>query len=173
MQNSTQLTNLATQQAGNSSKLFQAAFPGFGQAENFYQTLATGDPYAIARAIAPATQQIDLATAGAKQNILNNSPAGGERNLALEEADVNRGAQVGQTASNGFLNSFNALAQLAGQGVGQSISGAGTAISGLGAANQGWTNLYQLGNEQKGSQLGLLGNLAGSGAGIAAAALAA
>lgn len=160
--NSNQLTSIASSQAAHGDQLFGASFPGFGQAENFYQNLATGDPTAIARATAPATQQIDLATAGAKQNILNNSPAGGERNLALENADVSRGAQVGGTGSNAFLNSFNALAQLAGQGVGQSISGAGTAISGLGASNQGWSNLYQLGNEQKGAGTGLLGNLAGS-----------
>jgi len=160
--NSDALTAIAQQQSANSQKLFNASFPGFGQAENFYQTLSTGDPYAIARATAPATQQIDLATAGAKQNIMNNAPAGGEKNLALEQADVNQGAQVGQTASSGYLNSFNALAQLAGQGVGQSTSSAGTAISGLSSANQGYNSVYQNATSGKGSQLGLLGGLAGS-----------
>jgi hypothetical protein len=160
--NSTALTQLAQQQAGNATQLFQSAFPGFQQAENFYGDLSTGDPSAIARAISPATQQIGAATAGAKANILNNAPAGGERNLAIEQADVNQGAQVGSTATSGYLNSFNALAQLAGQGVGQSTAAAGAGTSAYGTANQG---LGQLGNqqiEQKGAQLGAVGSLAGS-----------
>lgn len=160
--NSTALTQLATQQAGNATQLFQSAFPGFKSAENFYGDLSTGDPTAIARAISPATQQISAATAGAKANIINNDPAGGERNLALEQADVNQGAQVGSAASGGYLNSFNALAQLAGQGVGESTSAASTGVSGYGTANSG---LGQLGNqqiEQKGAQLGAVGSLAGS-----------
>lgn len=160
--NSNALVQLAQGQASNSNQLFKSAFPGFTQAENFYGDLSTGDPTAIARAISPATQQISAATAGAKQNILNNSPAGGERNLALEQADVNQGAQVGSAASGGYLNSFNALAQLAGQGVGESTSAASTGISGYTGANQG---LGQLGNqqiEQKGAQLGAVGSLAGS-----------
>jgi hypothetical protein len=160
--NSNALVQLAQQQAGNSTQLFQSAFPGFQTAENFYGNLATGDPSAIARATAPATQQIAAATAGAKANILNNSPAGGERNLAIEQADVNQGAQVGSVASSGYLNSFNALAQLAGQGVGQSTSAANAGTSAFGSSNQA---LGQLGNqqiEQKGAQLGAVGSLAGS-----------
>lgn len=162
VQNSDALTQLAQGQAANSNQLFGASFPGFGQAENFYQTLSTGDPNAIARATAPATQQIDLATAGAKQNIMNNAPAGGEKNLALEQANVQQGAQVGSTASNGFLNSFNALAQLAGQGVGESTGAAGAATGAFGQANTGYNQIVQQGNAQKGSGLGLFGSLAGS-----------
>lgn len=168
--NSNALTALATQQGDNSQKLFNASYPGFGQAENFYQTLSTGDPYAIARATAPATQQIDLATAGAKQNIMNNSPAGGEKNLALEQADVNQGAQVGGNASQGYLGSFNQLAQLAGAGIGAGNAAAGTAISGYGSANTGYNNIYTQQQQQKGAGLGLAGSLAGSlSSGLAAA----
>ena len=107
--NSDALTQIAQQQNANAQKLFQEANPGFQSAENFYGTLSTGDPYAIARAISPATQQISQATTGAKQNIMNNAPSGGEKTLALEQADVNQGAQVGQAATGSFLNSFNAL----------------------------------------------------------------
>ena len=160
--NSTALTQLAQGQAANSTQLFKSAFPGFQSAENFYGDLSTGDPSQIARAIAPAAQQINAQTVGARTNIMNNTPAGGERNLALEQADVNQGAQVGNIASSGYLNSFNALAQLAGQGVNQSISAGSAGTSAYGTANQG---LGQLGNqqiEQKGAQLGAVGSLAGS-----------
>lgn len=165
------MTKLAQQQGANSQQLFQGSFPGFQSAEQFYQSLATGDPYAIARAIAPAAQQINAATTGARNNIINNTPVGGERNLALDQADLQQGAQVGSTAANGYLGSFNALAQLAGQGVNQSIGSAGAGISGYGTANQGLTSAGQLGIEQKGSSLGALGSLAGVGGQIGSAAL--
>lgn len=169
LQNSTALTQIAQAQAGRSDQLFQESNPGFVQAENFYGTLGTGDPYAIARAISPATQQISTATAGAKQNIMNNAPAGGEKNLALEGADVSQGAQVGQAATGSFLNSFNALASLAGQGTGESIAGAGTAISGYNSANQGLNALGQQQIQQKGAQLGALTSLGSDAATVGAA----
>lgn len=167
--NSDALTAIAQQQNQRSDQLFQEANPGFKQAESFYGSLSTGDPGKIAQAISPAVQQIGQATAGAKQNIMNNAPSGGEKNLALEQADVQQGAQVGQAATGSYLNSFNALAQLAGQGTGESISSAGTAISGYNSANQG---LNQLGNQQiqqKGAQLGALTSLGSDAATVGAA----
>lgn len=164
--NSTALTQIAEQQAGNSQQLFNSAFPGFQQAENFYGALSTGDPYAISRAISPAAQQISQATQGTIGNIMNNAPAGGEKNLAIEQAKVNQGAQIGQAASGSYLNSFNALAGLAGQGVGQSISAAGTGISGYNSANQGYANLEQQQIQQKGATMGGLGSLFGDITGL-------
>jgi hypothetical protein len=167
--NSTALTQIAQAQEQQSQQLFSEANPGFLSAENFYGTLSTGDPTAIARAISPAVQQISQATTGAKEQIINNAPAGGEKNLALEQADVSQGAQIGQAATGSFLNSFNALAQLAGQGTGESISGAGTAISGYSSANQGLSALGQQQIQQKGAQLGAITSLASSAAPVGAA----
>lgn len=167
--NSTALTQIAQKQSERSDTLFAESNPGFKQAENFYGTLSTGDPYAIARAIAPATQEITKAAAGAKQQIMNTAPAGGEKNLALEQVDVNKGAEVGKTAAGGYLNSFNALAQLAGQGTGESISAAGTGISGYSSANQGLGQLGQLQIQQKGAQLGALTSLGTDAATLGAA----
>lgn len=168
LNNSNQLVALAQQQGANSQQLYNASFPGFQQAENFYSTIATGDPGKIAAATAPAVQQIDAATTSAKQNILNNSPNGGEKNLALEQADVARGAKVGDVTSQGYLNSFNALASLAGQGVGEGISSAGTGISGFNSANSGLGQIgqqqiqqQQLQQQAKGATLGAVGGLAG------------
>jgi hypothetical protein len=163
------LTALANQQGANAQSLFGASFPGFVTAENQAATLASGDPSAIARAIAPATQQVTQATAGAKQNIMNNAPAGGEKNLALEQADVSQGAQVGALASQGFNNSFNTLAQLAGQGVSQSQSGTGLAISGINSANSEISNLFNQHQEQKGSTLGAIGSVVGDATSLATA----
>lgn len=161
------LTQIAQTQSNNSQTLFNQALPGYSAATNFYQTLASGDPYAIARAVAPATQQINQASAGARSNIMNSSPAGGEKNLALEQTFVNQGAQVGNTASQAFLNAPNALGQLAGQGVGESTAAAGTSISGFNSANQGLGQLGNLQIAQKGAQLGALTSLGGDASSLA------
>lgn len=156
---SSALVSLAQAQAQNSTSLFQASMPGFEQASSFYSNLATGDPYAIARATAPENQQITAASTSAKQNILNNSPAGGEKNLALENVDVSQGAQTGSAATQGFLGSFNALGQLGTQGLSASLGGANTAISGLNSANSGLSSLAALQAQQKGNSLGAFASL--------------
>lgn len=158
---------IAQQQQANSQQEFNASFPGFQQAENYYSKLATGDPAAISRAIAPAAQQIDAQSTATAQRIEQDSPRGGAKNLALEENQINKGAQVGQLASQGYLSSFQNLAGLAGQGVGESISSSGTAISGLSAGGNQYSNVAQQQAEGKASQLGFISSLAGSGAELA------
>ena len=175
--NSTALTQIAQSQAKNATQLYNTSFPGFQKAEDFYSSLSSGDPYAIARAISPAAQQIDQASDQAKANILRTGPTGGEKNLALEQVDVNRGAQVGSTASSGYTGSFNALAQLAGQGISASTSAASTGISGynassstLGQVGQQQIQAQQIQAQEKGSTLGAIGSLGGGlleGAGAA------
>jgi len=120
------------------------------------------------RAIAPQAQQINQAATGARSNIMANAPAGGEKNLALEQVDVNRAGGVASTATGAVQSANSSLGQLAGQGIGESISAAGT---GIGALSSGDTALSSLGGlqlqgqqiqmEQKGQQLGALASLAG------------
>jgi hypothetical protein len=168
LDNSTALVDIAKQQSANSEELFNLTEPGLKTAENFYSTLAAGDPAAILRATAPVAQQAAKTAAGAKSNILATSPAGGDRNLALEQVDVNRGATVSGATAGAQLGSYSSLAQLAGQGVGESISAAGTGISGIAAGSQSLSSLgglqlqqEQIKAEEKGNLLGLGGNLAG------------
>jgi hypothetical protein len=152
--NADALTQIATSQNADAQTLFNQALPGYEQANQFYETMASGDPYAIARAASPATQQIAQATAGAKDNIMNNSPAGGTKVLALENADVSQGAQVGRVASEGYLGSFNALAKLSGQGIGASNAMTGQAMQGYNAASQIQSGIIQQNMQQKGQTLG-------------------
>lgn len=149
-----QLTSLLGQQEGQSNQLFNLAFPGMQQADNFYSALASGSPNLLASVTAPAAQQVQQATAGAKQNILSTAPAGGERNLAIQQADVNQGAQVGALASQGYTGSFNALGQLGGQGIGLGQGAAGTAISAGSQANSAYSGLINEHMQQKGATLG-------------------
>jgi hypothetical protein len=178
LQNENALTQIAQQQETNAQGLYSLTEPGLQTAENQYQTLAAGDPGAILRATAPATQQVTQATQGAKANILRTTPAGGEKNLALENADVAQGSQIGQIASGAVAGAPNALATLAGQGVGESISAAGTGISGLSSANQGLSSLgnmqieeQQIQAQQKGSVLGAFSSLAGVGGELGSASI--
>jgi hypothetical protein len=163
-----QQTDIAKQANTRANQLFGASFPGFQEAESYYQQLATGDPSAIARAIAPAAQQIDAQAEGAKQRIEQDSPRGGVKNLALAENEINKGAQIGNLATQSYLSSFQNLAGLAGQGVGQSQGFTGSAISGLSAAGNQYSNIANQQAEAKASQLGFISSLAGSGAGLAA-----
>lgn len=163
-----QQTDIAKQAAASAQKEFQSAFPGFQQAENYYQQMATGDPAALARATAPAVQQIDAQAEATKKRISEDAPRGGAKNLALEENEINRGAQVGNLATQGYLNSFQNLAGLAGQGVGESISSTSTAIGGLSAAGNQYSNIAQQQAEGKASQLGFITSLAGDAATLGA-----
>lgn len=175
--NASALETLAGQQAQQGQQLFNLALPGYEQAQQYYGAIASGSPYAISTATAPAIAQIAASTQGAKQNILQNAPAGGEKNLAIEQADVNQGAQVGQVTTGAYGGAQNALGQLAGQGIGQSQGAAGTAISGFGAGTSAISNLgnlqmqqYQIEQQAKGSTLGALASLGGGiaeGAGAA------
>jgi|SRR5579863_918347 len=153
----TQLTGLLNQQGGQSQQLFNLAFPGLQQSNAFYEALASGSPNLISAVTAPAAQQVTAASAGAKQNILNTTPAGGERNLALQQVDVNQGAQLGSLASQGYTGAFNALGQLGGQGVGLGQGAASTAISAGSAAGQQYSNLVNEHIQQKGQTLGAIG----------------
>jgi hypothetical protein len=152
--NADALTAIATSQNANAQTLFNQALPGYEQANQFYGTLASGDPYASARATAPAAQQIATATAGAKANIMNNAPAGGTKALALENADVSQGAQVGKIASQGYLGSFDALSKLAAEGMGASNSMTGQAMQGYTSASGIQSGIIQQNLQQKGATLG-------------------
>lgn len=178
LNNESSLVQIAQQQNQNAQQLYGLTEPGLVQAEDFYQNLQSGDPAAIMKAIAPTAQAASQSAAGAKANIEANSPAGGEKNLALENVDVQRGAQISSAASGATLAAPNALGQLAGQGIGESQGASGQATQGLGAANQSLSSLQgltfqgqQLQMEQKGQTLGALGGLAGDATQIGVASM--
>lgn len=176
--NQSALVKIAGEQEKNAQSLYSLTEPGLVQSEDFYQNLASGDPAAIMKAIAPTAQAASESAAGAKANIMANNPAGGEKNLALENVDVGRGAQVAKAASGATLAAPNALGQLAGQGIGLSQSAENTSISSLNSSNQGLSSLQsqefqgqQLQMEEKGQTLGALGGLAGDATQLGAAAI--
>jgi hypothetical protein len=133
-------------------------------AENYYSQLSSGDPTAIARAISPATQQISQQATGNAQRIRQDVPRGGQQNLALAENEISKGAQVGNLATSSYLNSFQNLAALSGQGIGEAGSFTNSAIGGLSAAGNQYSSIANQQAEGKATQLGFISSLAGSAA---------
>jgi hypothetical protein len=158
------------QSAEQGSTLFNMALPGLEQAESYYGKLSTGSPQALATANAPAIQSITAASDSAKKNIIQDHPRGGERNLALEEADISKGAEISKLTTGSYTNSFSSLAGLGGQNVSQGTAATGTGLQGMNAAANQFGNLQQLNNEQKATQLGFITSLAGAGAAFATGA---
>jgi hypothetical protein len=152
------------------STLFNMSLPGLEQAQSYYGKLSSGDPNALARANAPAIQSITGQTNQQKQNILKDMPRGGERNLALEEADLSQGAQISNLTTGSYLQSFPSLAGLAGQNISQGTAATGTAQQGMNAAANQYGNLLQFNNEAKQTQLGAVSSLVGAAASFAGAA---
>lgn len=157
------------QSAKQGQTLFNLALPGLTQAEGYFGKLASGDPMALARANAPAIQSISKQSDAQKKNIMQDAPRGGERNLAMEEADLGKGSQISQLTTGSYLSAFPSLAQLGGQNVSQGNAATGTGLQGMNAAANQYGQLQQLSNEQKATQLGFLTSLAGTGAEIAGA----
>ena len=157
------------QSAKEGSTLFNLALPGLQQSEAYYGKLASGDPNALERANAPAIASIDASSNAAKKNITQDMPRGGERNLALEEADISKGAQISNLTTGSYTSSFGSLAGLGGQNVSQGNAATATGLSGMNSAANQYGQLGQLQNEQKATQLGFVGSLLGSGAEVGAA----
>lgn len=172
------IDNLANQmaatgkaQATEGSQLFNLALPGLTQAEGYYGKLASGSPQALATANAPAIAGITQATDSAKKTITQDNPRGGQTNLALENADLSKGAQIGNLTTQSYTNAFPSLAQIGGQNVSQGTGAQASSVSSMGAAANQYQGLLQNNAASKASTLGLFGSLAGGGAELGSAAL--
>ena len=155
------------QSAQEGSTLFNLGLPGLQQSESYYGKLASGDPNALARANAPAIQQITGQSDQQLKNIMQNSPRGGARDLAISEADLSKGAQISNLTTGSYTNAFPSLASLGGQNVGQGNQATATGLQGMNAAANQYGQLQQLNMEQKSQTLGAGTSLIGAGASIA------
>jgi hypothetical protein len=162
------LTQIAATQSQNSQALFNQSMPAFQQAQAHYENLASGNPYAISSAVSPIAQQADATATASTQNILQNGPAGGEKNLALDQVSVNRGATVGNAATQGYQGAFNALGQIGSQGIGLGQASAGQATQGYGSAGGMALQEQGLQVQQKGNTLSALSSLGGDAATLGA-----
>lgn len=163
-----QMAASGKQSSAEGAQLFNMALPGLQQAESYYGKLSSGDPNALARANAPAVQAITKSTDAAKKNIVQDMPRGGERNLALEEADLTKGAQIGQVETGSYLSSFGSLAGLGGQNVGQGNQATSTGVQSMNAAANQYGQIQQINAQNKAATLGMGMDAAGTVAEFAA-----
>lgn len=162
-----QMAASGKQSAAEGKTLFDLALPGLTQSESYYNKLASGDPNALARANAPAVGAITKSSDSAAKNIVQDNPRGGERNLALEENQINKGAQIGQLETGSYTNSFGSLASLGGQNVGQGTSATSAGLQGMNAAANQYGNIQQINAQNKSQTMGEYSQLAGMGLTVA------
>lgn len=162
--------NLAQQQDSRASKLFDLTEPGLETAVNHYTKLSSGDPNTIFKEVAPGAQQISQKFDSAKQQISDNAPRGGAKDLAMEEADISKAGAVGNLINTSYTSSFPALANLAGKGIGLSINEVGNAISAFGGASNTASNLANQQEAGKAASMGFLSSMGGDIAMLGASA---
>jgi hypothetical protein len=165
-----QMAATGAQSTQEGSTLFNLALPGLEKANTYYGKLASGDPNALARANAPAIQQITGQSNNQLQNIMQNAPRGGARDLAISEADLSKGAGISNLTTGSYTGAFPSLASLGGQNVGQGNQATSTGLSGMNSAANQYGQLQQLNNSQKATQLGFISSLGGAAAAAAGGA---
>jgi hypothetical protein len=151
------------QSQANANQLFQESNPGFMQAENYYQQLASGNPQQIFSAIAPAVGQINTASQGAAQQIAQNLPRGGVEQMAQANLQQQRAGQVGNLATQAYTSAFPALGALSQGGLGLSANQMSNAIGAGSVASGSNQAVMQANAAGKGSTMGFAGSLAGAG----------
>ena len=161
----TEFGDIASMVKGFGKQLFDVGMPSIKKATDYYSTLASGDPQAIATAVAPATQQITAASEQAKQNIELQTPRGGAQRLGKEYADIQAAGEVGKLTTQAFTSAPAALAQI-GQGtLGLSINEIANAIAALGGKGG---QLSDIGAQKAAGKEALMSSLGGIAGGIGA-----
>lgn len=162
------MASTGKQSAKEGTELFNLALPGLEKANSYYTKLASGDPNALATANAPAIQSITGQSNKQISEIMQNSPRGGARDLAISEADLSKGAGISNLTTQSYTGAFPSLASLGGQNVGQGTSATATGLSGMNSAANQYGNIQQINNEQKATEMGGLTSGAGGLASMAA-----
>lgn len=154
--------SLANSFSGLANNWSAGAAAPIGAATNYYTALLNGGP-AAQNAVAPSAMNIRNVYGGNENTLKNFMPAGGERNLALQQNQLAKTGSIANLYANVQPQAAQSLASLGGM-QGQLGQGYG------GLANQGLGSLiqYQSGqNQAKGQALGGIGGGIGSLAGLA------
>lgn len=126
-----------------------------------YTRLASGDPSQVMAESAVPLGNLAKMTQQAKANIMEMAP-GAARTAALGQLSREAGGQQSTLLNQAYLSAFPALQGMASEtgSFGLQQAGAGyRGIEGAGATNKQLMDTYQ---QQKASQLGLIGSLAGT-----------
>lgn len=138
---------------------------------NYYSGLASGDPSKMLTAAAVPLGNLSRSAAGARESAMNTMPRGAARDFAISGIDRDAYGQSASFLSQAFLSSFPALAGMATEDSGIGLQQLGAGMRGVEGAASTNNGIQQVQQQQKASQLGLFGNLAGMAAGAATGGL--
>lgn len=172
-QNQLTQSQISTQQAATaqSQQEYQQQQALEAPAISFNTALASGDPSAVMKALAPQLTGISQATAANKENILESTGPGAARDVALSQNALNQGNQTASLEANAELQAPNTLANI-GAGLGSnSLQALGASINAGGAASSANQVSINAAEQSKASTLGFLGTLAGAGTSLATGGL--
>lgn len=154
-------SSLANSFGNAGSSLLGGAASNLNTAGNFYQQLLSGGQGAQ-NVVAPSAMNISQVYGGNQKTLQDFMPAGGERNLALQQN------QLGKTSS--IANLYANVQPMAAQGLaslGATAGGLGTSAGGVGMQGlSSLTNYQAQQNAAKGSALGSLGTGLGTFTGL-------
>ncbi len=172
-QNQLTQAQIATQQQQQqqSNQLFGTSFPGFKQAESYYQALASGDPSKTAAAIGPAVGNINTQSQSAVKQIRDNMPRGGAEQVAEGNVEQQRAGQIGNLTTQAYTGAFPALGALSQGGIGLASNEISNAIQAGAAGSQSNAQSASMQTQGKASTMSFLASLVGAGGQIGAAAL--
>ncbi len=175
-------SNAATSQMYSILNPLIATYQGQEQLQQpaiaFAQGLASGNPAQVAEAAGPQLSQISQQYAGAKQSILDTTPAGAAQDFAMMQLPQQQANQVASTLGGEVTQGMNTLLGL-GQGAqgalgniasglgGFSMQELGAGLTASGQASQTNQSVMNAQAQQKATTMGFLGSLAGAAGGAA------
>ena len=133
---------------------------------DYYTKLASGDPTQIMTASAVPLGNLAKMTQQAKANIMEMAP-GAARTTALAQLNREAGGQQSTLLNQAYLSAFPALQGLASESGNTGLQTAGAGYRGVEGAASSNKDIMQIQQQQKASQLGLIGSLAGAAGSIA------
>ena len=133
---------------------------------DYYTKLASGDPTQIMSASAVPIGNLAKMTQQARASIMEMAP-GAARTAALGQLGRETAGQQSTLLNQAYLSAFPALQGLATESGSTGLQSAGAGYSGIGAAANTNQQIMQAQQQQKASQLGLIGSLAGAAGSIA------
>ena len=160
----TKQSGIADKQSDLSGQIAAQSMPWTTLAGNYYQDVAKGGD-SLTKAVAPqinsTTGQFAVARSKAKEMAL-----GGSRDRALRELNTGEASTKSSIYSGGVNDAVKSLANMGQSGTGEALGGYGSAASNFSSVAGQYSQMAQ-------GKGGAMGSLAGSGGGIAAAAIAA
>jgi len=156
---------LGTQLTGTGQATTSAGMGLMKPAQDYWGAMASGDYDKMIQASAPALANLTKQFTQARGNIMDTVPSGAGRAFGLASLERDRAGQSAALINKGYTDSFGNLATLGQQQAGIGLQQLGAGLNSSNSAAQQNASIQQVQQQQKASQLGLIGSLAGAAGG--------